>query len=97
MELCVKNDIWIWYCEIIYMYILQVCLIYNKGIWSSAVDKIKKKHLRNVNKFRTVTLKTATKMFDYTAIADRLKTINLSNDSHQTSVIKPVNGIQFYP
>ena len=35
----------------------------------------------------------ATKNFDYTTIADRLRTVILDNDSHQTGVVKPVNGI----
>ena len=33
--------------------------------------------------------KTATKNFDYTTIADRLRTVSWSNNSHQTGVIKP--------
>ena len=33
------------------------------------------------------------KNFDFTIIADRLRTVSLSNDSHSTSTVKPVNGI----
>ena len=33
--------------------------------------------------------KNATKNFDYTTIADRLRTANVSNNSHQTGVVKP--------
>ena len=29
--------------------------------------------------------------FDFTTIADRLRTVSLSNDSHQTDVVKSVN------
>ena len=35
--------------------------------------------------------------FDYTTIADRLRTVSSGNDSHQTGVIKPVNGIRTFP
>ena len=34
-----------------------------------------------------------TKVFDYTAIADKLRTVSLGNDSRQTGVVKPVYGI----
>ena len=43
---------------------------------------------------KTCHIKNATKMFDYTAIADYLRTVSLSNDCHSTCVLKPVNGIQ---
>ena len=39
----------------------------------------------------------ATKNFDYTTIADRLRTVNWGNDSHPTGVVKPVNGIPTFP
>ena len=35
----------------------------------------------------------STKKFDNTTIADRLRTVSLSNDRDQTGVVKPVNGI----
>ena len=41
--------------------------------------------------------KNATKNFDYTTIADRLRTVSLGNDGHPTGVVKPVNGIQTPP
>ena len=37
--------------------------------------------------------KNATKNFDYTTIADRLRTVSWGNDSHPTGVVKPVYGI----
>ena len=37
--------------------------------------------------------KNATKNFDYTTIADRLRTVSWGNDSHPTGVFKPVYGI----
>ena len=35
-------------------------------------------------------MKNATKNFDYTTIADRLRTVSWSNSSHSTVVVKPV-------
>ena len=35
-------------------------------------------------------IKNATKNFDYTTIADRLRTVSWSNSSHPTGVVKPV-------
>ena len=37
--------------------------------------------------------KDATKNFDYTTMADQLKTVSLSDDSHPSGVVKPVYGI----
>ena len=37
-------------------------------------------------------IKNATKNFDYTTIADRLRTVSLGNSSHHTGVVKPVYG-----
>ena len=39
----------------------------------------------------------ATKNFDYTTIADRLRTVSWGNDSHQTGVVKPVYVIPTFP
>ena len=39
----------------------------------------------------------ATKFFDYTTIADLLRTVSWSNDSHPTGVVKPVYGIPTFP
>ena len=41
--------------------------------------------------------KNATKNFDYTTIADWLRTISWGNDSHPTGVVEPVYGIQTFP
>ena len=41
--------------------------------------------------------KDATKMFHYTAIADRLRTVSYSNDSHTTGVVTKVYRIQTFP
>ena len=40
-----------------------------------------------------VTTQKCHQNFDHTTIADRLKTVSLSNDSHPTCVVKPVYGI----
>ena len=39
----------------------------------------------------------AIKTFDYTTIADRLKTVSWSNDSHPTGGVKPIYGIPTFP
>ena len=41
--------------------------------------------------------KNATKNFDYTTIADRLRMVSWRNDSHPTDVVKPVYGIPTLP
>ena len=41
--------------------------------------------------------KNATKNFDYTTIADRLRTVSWGNDSHQTGEVKPIYGIPTFP
>ena len=41
--------------------------------------------------------KNATKNFDYTTIADRLRTVSWSNSSHQTGVVKPVYERSTFP
>ena len=41
--------------------------------------------------------KNATKNFDYTTIADRLRTVSWGNDSHPAGVVKPVYGIPTFP
>ena len=44
-----------------------------------------------------VTTQKCHKNFDYTTIADRLKTVSLSNDSHPTGMVKPVYKIPTFP
>ena len=41
--------------------------------------------------------KNATKIFDYTTIADRLRTVSWSYNSHPTVVVKPVNRYPTFP
>ena len=41
--------------------------------------------------------KKATKNFDYTTIADRLRTVSWSNIRHLSVVVKPVYGIPTFP
>ena len=41
--------------------------------------------------------KNATKNFDYTTIADLLRTVNWGNNIHPTWVVKPVHGIPTFP
>ena len=42
-------------------------------------------------------IKNATKNFDYTTIADRLRTVSWSNSSHPTGVVKPVYERSTHP
>ena len=44
-----------------------------------------------------VTTQSATKNFDYTTIADRLRTISWSDDSSLNCVVKPVYGTPTFP
>ena len=41
--------------------------------------------------------KNVTKNFDYTTIADRLRTVSWSNNSYPTGVVKPVYGYPTFP
>ena len=41
--------------------------------------------------------KNATKNFDYTTIADRLRTVSWGNDSQPTSVVKTLYGVPTFP
>ena len=41
--------------------------------------------------------KNATKNVDYITIADRLRTVNWSNSSHPTGVVKPVHECSTFP
>ena len=41
--------------------------------------------------------KNATKNFDYTTIADRLRTVSWGSDSHPAGVVTPVYGIPTFP
>ena len=41
--------------------------------------------------------KNATKNFDYTTIADRLRTVSGSNNSYPNGVVKPVNEGSTFP
>ena len=44
-----------------------------------------------------VTTQNATKRFDYTTIADRLRTISWSNERYPNGVVKAVYGIPTFP
>ena len=41
--------------------------------------------------------KNSTKTFDYTTIAERLRTVSWGDDSHTTGVVKPVYEIPTFP
>ena len=42
-------------------------------------------------------IQNTTKNFDYTKIADTLRTVSWGSDSHPTGVIEPVYGITTFP
>ena len=52
---------------------------------------------RQKNPKSKMTTQNATKNFDCTTIADRLRTVSWGNDSHPTGVVKPVYGIPIFP
>ena len=50
------------------------------------------------NKFENqLTTQKRHQNFDYTTIADRIRTFSSSNNSHPTDVVKPVYGYQTLP
>ena len=49
------------------------------------------------NSKSNVTTQNATKNFDYSTIADRLRTVSGSNNSHPTGVVKPVYECSTFP
>ena len=59
-----------------------------KELWLSPVTKAPTATEKSI-KLRD-SIKNATKNFDYTTIADRLRTVQLSNSSYPTGVVKPV-------
>ena len=67
-----------------------------EGYLTKSYDKSPFNH-RKIKKSKVTTQKNANKNFDYTMIAERLRTVSLSNDSHQTGVVKPVYGIPSLP
>ena len=56
-----------------------------KEVWQ------KPRHLKS-----NVTSQKRHQNFDYTTIADRLRTVSWSNESHPTGVVKTVNGFKKY-
>ena len=71
------------------MRILSILLIKEKKeeIWRSPVTKTPTP--TEQSKKATWQHKNATKNFDYTTIADRLRTVSWNNSSHPTGVVKP--------
>ena len=64
-------------------------------IWLNPVTKNPYTH-RTIQK-ATWQHKNATKNFDYTTIADRLRTVSWSISSHPTGVVKPVYERSTFP
>ena len=64
-------------------------------IWLSPMTKTRT--LTEKSKKQRDNIKNATKNFDYTTIADRLKSVSLSNSSHSTGVVTPVYERSTFP
>ena len=66
---------------------------------SDSVLSKKPLHPQKNPKGNVTTQKNATKIIDYTCttIADRLRTVSWSNNSHPTGVVKPVNERSTFP
>ena len=62
-------------------------------IWPSPMTKAPT--LTEMSKGQSDNTNNATKKFDYTAIAERLRTVNWSNYSHPTGTVNLVNGPTF--
>ena len=62
---------------------------------TQSYDKNPYTHINNPK--NNVTTKNATKNSNCTTIADRLRTVNRSNDSYPTGVFKPIYGIPTFP
>ena len=65
-----------------------------KEIWLSPMTKTP---IATENSKTNGQQEDATKNFDYTAIADRLRTVSWRNNSHLTGVVKPVYGYPTFP
>ena len=78
------------------MYLVSKCKGKKEEIWLRPMTKAPYTD-RKIKKKTTWKHKNATKNFDYTTIADRLRTVSLGNDSHPTGVVKPVYGIPTFP
>ena len=65
-------------------------------VYVSPMTKAPKTH-RKKQKMQCDITKTSTKNFDYTMIADRLRTISWGKDSHLSGVVIPVYGSQTFP
>ena len=58
---------------------------------------VKRPTLTEKSKKQRDNIKNATKNFDYTTIADRLRTFSWSNSSYPTGVVKPVYERSTFP
>ena len=92
-----------WYNILLYTFVFHILWALNFS-WLLVLNVYKEKKkeiwLRPMTKTPTPTEnsktngqhKNATKNFDFITITDRLGTVSLSNNSHQTGVVKPVYG-----
>ena len=66
----------------------MICKEKKEEIWLSPVTKAPTPTEKS--KKQCDNIKNATKNFDYTTIADRLRTVSWSNSNHPTGMVKPV-------
>ena len=86
----------VYYSGICIQFIARLCHIREKGRdLTQYCDKNPYTH-RTIQK-ATRQHKNVTKNFDYTTIADRLRTVSWSNSSHPTGVVKPVYERSTFP
>ena len=74
--------------------VLHPYLEKKEEIWLSPVTKTLKPTEQSKSTWQH---KNATKNFDYTTIADRLRTVSWSNSSHPTGMVKPVYERSTFP
>ena len=95
-DLTVLNNMWVTFTQIQYQINLSVKLARETGRdLTQSYDKSPNTD-RKIQK-ATWQHKNDTTNFDYTTIADRLRTVSWGNDSHPTGVVKPVYRIPTFP
>ena len=72
------------------MMIAIICKEKKEEIWLSPMTKAHTP--TEMSKGQSDNIKNATKKFDYTAVADRLRTVSWSNYSHPTGVVNRFTG-----
>ena len=76
----------------VYVYVVNIAVSNEKKeeIWLSPMTKAHTP--TEMSKGQSDNINNATKKFDYTAVADRLRTVSWSNYSHPTGVVNRFTG-----